>query len=153
MYFFSVIYFTQFVLGVWSCFTTKEEREAYRQRQEEKREEKEAEERALREYDEILKSPAFAPTTPATAITPGFPIVQSPYTPLSMHSMHSPSMPFASGGLTSSDLPLRSQHFSTPKPYGRLSVAEVSPQLGGFGIEQPQQSQPYFPPPPKRATK
>jgi hypothetical protein len=74
----SVLYFTQFILAIISCFSTKEEREAYRLRREEKKEEQAAEERALREYDEILKSPTFGmPMTPAsgfpgmTPMTPG----------------------------------------------------------------------------------
>jgi hypothetical protein len=132
----SVVYFTQFVLAVISCFSTKEEREAREQRKEEKRLEREAEEQALREYEEILKSPTYGyPMTPASVYTgvPG-PALFTPRTPAFNRVMDSPS----------SDLPLRN-HFSTPHPQ------RFSGQDGTVSSSSSQQ-QPYFPPPPTKPT-
>jgi hypothetical protein len=76
----TTIYFAQTVLALMSCFVTKEEKEAYRQRQQEKQEERDAEDRALREYEEILKSPGFAPPG-MQPYTPGLTPMPSAYFP------------------------------------------------------------------------
>jgi len=161
-----VFYFTQFILGVNSCFSTKEEREAYRLRKEEKKEEQEAEERALREYEEILKSPVFGiPMTPAS----GFPGMHAvPLSPASgfpgMHpvplSPHSPMMAASSGMVMpgmqpmytpqpANDLPFRASNFSVPMSF--QTTAEASGAVGQATPPPPQAVQTYFPPPPKAA--
>ncbi|KAL1984085.1 hypothetical protein VTN96DRAFT_9585 [Rasamsonia emersonii] len=143
-----VIYFTQFVLAVISCFATKEEREARRQRKEEKRAEKEAEEQALREYDEILKSPAAygLPMTPAAAYTGYY---APPFSPISPMAPRTPAFNRVSDG-SSSDLPLRN-HFSTPNP--QRPVVSTPDQTQTKTQTQPMpQPQPYFPPPPTKPT-
>lgn len=153
----TTIYFAQTVLALISCFVSKEEKEAYRQRQQEKQEERDAEDRALREYEEILKSPGFGPGmpphTPATAGLAPMPSAyfpggnpQSPflggyYGPKSpaVNNNYSPVTPATNSA--ASDLPLRNAAFDAkPASFGtHISVAEVE--------------QPYFPPPPKKATK
>ncbi|KAH8697741.1 hypothetical protein BGW36DRAFT_359518 [Talaromyces proteolyticus] len=163
----TAIYFAQTVLALISCFTTKEEREAYHQRKEEKQEERDAEDRALREYEEILKSPAFGPGMP---ITPGLTPMQSAYFPgqhpqyqygMSPYTPHfggfvnsapSPAavaftgyyqpQPSSISTSPSSDLPLRDPHFDVK-----------TPSFGGRQITVTEVEQPYFPPPPKKATK
>lgn len=137
----SVIYFTQFVLAVISCFATKEEREARRQRKEEKRAEKEAEEQALREYEEILKSPAAYgfPMTPAAAYTGYY---APPFSPVSPMAPRTPAFNRVSDG--SSNLPFRN-HFSTPNP--QRPVVSTPDQAQTQPVPQP-----YFPPPPTKPT-
>lgn len=133
----SVVYFTQFVLAIISCFSTKEEREARKQRKEEKRAEREAEEQALREYEEILKSPSYGmPMTPASVYTGYYGSGSfTPRTPAFNRVLDSPS----------SDLPLRN-HFSTPNPQ------RFSGQEGFVSSSSQPQPQPYFPPPPTKPT-
>ncbi|KAF5015956.1 hypothetical protein F66182_12521 [Fusarium sp. NRRL 66182] len=134
-----------------SCFVSQEEKDAWRRRQEEKREEKEAEDRALREYEEIINSPAFPPPAmPGAAYTPGLQPMGSPY-----HQTHF----FQSQGQyqslndpspsSSSDLPFR--NWNTPKTSSLSNGGHVSINISE-ATEQ-QQEQPYFPPPPKKATK
>ncbi|KAN0068858.1 hypothetical protein V8E54_013027 [Elaphomyces granulatus] len=131
----SVIYFVEFVLALISCFNTKEERQEWLQRRAEKRAEKMAEEEILREYQEVLKSPAYAiPMTPASMMTSAAPV-----TPHSFAFSRLDGRP--------SDLPLRN-HFSTPHPNAPYSIQETTVETGGPSQIQPL---PYFPPPPKKA--
>jgi hypothetical protein len=155
----TTIYFVQTVLALVSCFVSKEEKEAYRQRQQEKQEERDAEDRALREYEEILKSPGFGPGMP---ITPGFitPMPsayfpggnnhpQSPYTPrfggypAVGNNNYSPMTMSPATNSATSDLPLRNA----------ASVLDAKPSSFSTHISVAEVEQPYFPPPPKKATK
>lgn len=131
----SVIYFVQFALGLMSCFNTEVEREEWLQRRAEKRAEKMAEQEILREYQEVLKSPAYAiPMTPASMMTSAAPV--SPHS-LAFNRMDS----------RPSDLPLRN-HFSTPYPNAPYSIQETTVETI---VPPPSQPLPYFPPPPKKA--
>lgn len=147
-----VLYFVEAVLAIMSCFVSQEEKDAWRRRQEEKREEKEAEDRALREYEEIINSPAFPPPAmPGATYAPGFSPqpMGSPYHQTHFFQGHgqyqslddpSPS--------SSSDLPFR--NWNTPKTSSFSNGGRVSVSVLEAG--EPQE-QPYFPPPPKKATK
>lgn len=147
------IYFVQTIVAIMSCFVTKEEKEAWRQRQQEKREEKDAEERALREYEEIINSPTFAPplTFPGAAYTPGMVPQHQPHF-FASHAQYqslndtSPS--------SASDLPFR--NWETPTKSSSFSnggLVSVNVAETEESPHQPEQEQPYFPPPPKKATK
>lgn len=150
------LYFTQTVLAIWSCFTTKEQREAWRRRQQEKREEKDAEDRALREYEEIINSPMFPPPAmPGAVYTPGISSpLASPYhqahffqSQAQYQSLNDPSPS------SSSDLPFRNANFDTPKSSSFMAGARVSVNVSEVTDQKPEpQQQPYFPPPPKKAT-
>jgi hypothetical protein len=130
-----VIYFVQFALGLMSCFNTEVEREEWLQRRAEKRAEKMAEQEILREYQEVLKSPAYAiPMTPASMMTSAAPV--SPH-----------SLAFSRMDSRPSDLPLRN-HFSTPYPNAPYSIQETTVETI---VPPPSQPLPYFPPPPKKA--
>jgi len=119
-----VIYFVQFALGLMACFNTEEEREEWLQRRAEKRAEKLAEEEILREYQEVLKSPAYAiPMTPASMMTSAAPV--SPH-----------SLAFNQVDGRPSDLPLRN-HFSTPHPNVPYSIQETTVETGGPPLSQP----------------
>jgi hypothetical protein len=156
------LYFAETVLAMMSCFSTQAEREAVRQRRLEKREEKDAENRAMREYDEIINSPMFPPVAMPNAIyTPGLtnpmasPYHQSQFfqSPTQSHfqfqSLNHPSPS------TASDLPFR--NYDTPKSSTFTAGARVSVNVSEVAEQdqkqQQQQQQPYFPPPPKKATK
>ena len=118
-----------------SCFNTEAEREEWLQRREEKRAEKIAEQEILREYQEVLKSPAYAiPMTPASMMTSAAPV--SPH-----------SLAFNRMDGRPSDLPLRN-HFSTPYPNAPYSIQETTVETS---VPAPSQPLPYFPPPPKKA--
>lgn len=156
-----VIYFAETVLAIMSCFVSKEDRAAWERRQEEKREEKDAEDRAMREYEEIVNSPAFPPPAmPGAVYTPGL----TPYPMASPHPMASPFLqtnffhnPAQYQSLndispsSASDLPFRNLDTQKPSLSGSnrvsVNVSDVGEQ------QQQQQQQPYFPPPPKKASK
>ncbi|OKL60126.1 hypothetical protein UA08_04815 [Talaromyces atroroseus] len=150
-----MLYFAETVLAIMSCFSTKAEREAVRQRRLEKREEKDAENRALREYDEIINSPMFPPPAMPNAIyTPGLtnpmasPYHQSQFfqsqSQFQFQSLNHPSPS------TASDLPFR--NYDTPKSSSFTAGARVSVNVSEVSEQQDQKQQPYFPPPPKKAT-
>ncbi|KAL1849256.1 hypothetical protein Plec18167_008121 [Paecilomyces lecythidis] len=130
----SVIYFSEFILAAISCFSTKAEREAYRERREEKR--------AIKAYeDSILR----APPSGTYPMTPG------PMTGTSFPAMTPRSLAFTRLDSGSSDLPLRS-HFSTPHPRSSLHLQTGGGSMSGYGAYQ-DQPQMYFPPPPTQAAK
>lgn len=160
------LYFVETVLAIMCCFSTKEQRDAWYQRQEEKREEKDAEDRALREYEEIINSPMFPPPAmPSAVYTPGLSNpMASP-----QHSMASPfhqasflhsqtQYQSLNGSVkdlspSKSDLPFRNNDFDTPKSSPFTAGARVSVNVSEVADQKEQQQQPYFPPPPKKATK
>ncbi|KAE8148310.1 hypothetical protein BDV25DRAFT_20142 [Aspergillus avenaceus] len=125
-----VIYFVEAVVSIHSCFLTKEEKAEHDERREEKR--------TMKEYEDmVLKTPrAFpmSPTAPPAESTQGTP------------TMSSRSPTFSKSGYGMSDLPLR-DHFSTPNP--RPPTQQESAETLTSG----NQSQIYFPPPPKKAAK
>ncbi|KAJ5564637.1 hypothetical protein N7513_000879 [Penicillium frequentans] len=135
-----LIYFVEFCFSVRSCFITRKERDQIIETREDKRVEKEFEE-------EIMKSPYY-PTTPGLVPrTPGFPpqVAQPPgfggqggvypFTPR--------HLAFNRLGSEASDLPLR-ENGSSSAP---------SPQTTHQPSPDGSQSQMYFPPPPKKASK
>ncbi|KKK27210.1 hypothetical protein ARAM_007098 [Aspergillus rambellii] len=134
-----VLYFVEFVVAVYNCFITDEERA--------EREEALEEKRTMKEYEDmILKSPSFIPMTPrAVPMNPGTATYPLPAMPvmiprsLAFNRLDTPS---------SSDLPLR-ETFSSPNPPPPAVQQEVE---AASSVKQPQ-PQIYFPPPPKKALK
>ncbi|KAJ9292956.1 hypothetical protein DTO271G3_8254 [Paecilomyces variotii] len=132
----TIIYFSEFIIALISCFSTKAEREAYRERREEKR--------ALKAYeDSILR----APPSGTYPMTPG------PMTGMSFPAMTPRTLAFTrlDSGSQASDLPLR-HHFSTPNPGGSLHLnTGGGGSMAGYAYQE--QPQMYFPPPPTQAAK
>ncbi|KAJ5109108.1 hypothetical protein N7456_005783 [Penicillium angulare] len=135
----TLIYTFEFFVSVRSCFITNAERDEILEAREDKRVEREFEE-------EVLKSPFYATTPGLVPRTPGFPpfVAQPagtggvggvyPFTPR--------HLAFNRLGSESSDLPLRSKEVQSSPT---ASSANVSPDGS--------QTQMYFPPPPKKASK
>ncbi|KAJ9220458.1 hypothetical protein DTO169C6_7202 [Paecilomyces variotii] len=133
----TIIYFSEFIIALISCFSTKAEREAYRERREEKR--------ALKAYeDSILR----APPSGTYPMTPG------PMTGTSFPAMTPRTLAFTrlDSGSQASDLPLR-HHFSTPNPGGPLHLQTGAGSMSGYAYQEQPQPQMYFPPPPTQAAK
>ncbi|EAU36427.1 predicted protein [Aspergillus terreus NIH2624] len=130
-----VLYFVEFVLSIYNCIPTDEDRALREERREEKR--------IMKEYEDmVLKSPTMIPMTPAMP-------PDAMQTPHGMPAMTPRTVAFNQLENGSTDLPLR-EHFSSPNP-PRLPQQQLSTETSTTA-EQPQ-PQMYFPPPPKKAVK